>query len=239
MRQQGGARLGFLEPEKPGTRLDDGNLGPNPGERLGELDANGPATQHHQPFRQLAGNGRLPVRPVLDLVQPFDLRYRGGAAVGDHHRLSRHELFTAHLDGAQVDQLPRTPEQLRPGRLQRRGRPRVVEVSRHPKHSLGHFRKVDVPLDTRGGQRARTPRFLESLSRAEKRLGWDAAPVRTLASHELTLDDCERYAAALKQVRQCFTRHAAAQTYDVKLLWHSARLLAHSQLAVTPAMTWR
>jgi hypothetical protein len=132
--------------------------------------------------------------------------------------LRPYQLLAADLDCAQVDELALAAHELRAGRFQRLRRPAVVEVSGHPVDALGNFRKVDVPFDARGCEGPGPARLLERLARTQQGLGWDAAPVRALAAHQLALDHGQREAAALEPARDRLAGDAATETHDVKFL---------------------
>ena len=70
---------------EPVARLDDGRRDAEADVRLGELAAGRAAAENQQGFGQLAGEGRLAIRPDLDRFQAahrWDLRER---THGDHH----------------------------------------------------------------------------------------------------------------------------------------------------------
>ena len=153
--QQSSSRLWLLKSQESRPCLDDRHLRAEPRESLRQLDANRAAAHHDQSRRQLARHGSLAVGPVVDLVQAFDGRDRGGAPVGDDHRLARHELLAADLDRPQVDHLARAADQLRARLLEGGGRSRVIEVARHPKHALRQQRKRQDRNHRRHGGRQR------------------------------------------------------------------------------------
>ena len=57
---------------------------PEPDVHLGQLAAGRAAAQHQQAGRQLTGEGRLAVRPRLDVCKSFDRWLARGGAHGDH-----------------------------------------------------------------------------------------------------------------------------------------------------------
>jgi hypothetical protein len=181
---------------------------------------------------------RLPVGPELDLVQPFERRDGCSATVGDDHRLARHELLAADFDRPQVDEPPLATHQLRTGRLKRRRGSRVVEVARHPQHTLGNFGKVHVPLHPRCSERACTTSFFQRLARAQQGLRRDATPVRAFAADQLALDYGKREPASFESVADGFPRHASAKADDIKFLCQPDLLLLDWRAEATPAMTW-
>jgi hypothetical protein len=130
--------------------------------------------------------------------------------------------LAAERDGALVDELALASEQPRTRRLDGGGGSAVVEVARHPEHSVRDAGEVDRPLHSRRREAAGARGPAQRLGRAKQRLRRHASPVRALAAHELSLDDREREAATLEARRERFCRDAAAEANDVKLLRHAA-----------------
>ena len=234
MRPQRGARLGLFEAEKARSCLDHRDLRSQACVCLRQLDAHRTASQHDERAGQLVRDSRLPVRPVLHLVQAGDLRDDGGAPVRDHHRLAGMQLLAAHLDRVKVQQLANAADQLGAGRLQRGCGFGVIEIPSHPQHSLGDLRKVDHPVHTRCGQRASAAGFRQGLARTQQRLRRHAAPVRALAAHQLALDHHQRKTASAQPGCEGFARHAAPKTDDVKFLCQPAHLLEGLRPSVIP-----
>jgi len=82
------------------ARLDDGHGDAESGIHLGELTARRAAAEHEEAPRQLAGQGRLAVRPVGDRVESRHRRHLRSGADGDH------DVSTVdHVDGVVVAHL--------------------------------------------------------------------------------------------------------------------------------------
>jgi len=99
VRLQAGPRLGLLQPKESRSGLDDLHLRAESRERLAELQPDRAAAENSERDRQLAGERRLSIRPVIDGIEAWNRRYRRSAAVGDHHRLTGDVAFAADLDG--------------------------------------------------------------------------------------------------------------------------------------------
>src|SRR5712664_4907833 len=238
MRTERDAGFGLLRTEEARPGFDDGHLRPEPRERLPELDADGAAAEDGERAGELTRQHRLAVGPEFYRVEPRNGRNQGGAPVGDHDRTSGDQRLAPHLDGLWVDELSLSAYELGASRLHGRRGPGVVEVPRHPVDPLGDFGEIQFPVHARGCQRAGACRLLERLAGPQQGLRRDASPIRTLAPHELALDDREGESAALQSACDRLTRHAAAKAHDVKFLWQPHHLPPRSRGATIPTAKW-
>ena len=81
--------------------LDHRHARADAGEELRELRADRAAAQHREALRHLVRARRLDVRPVADVLEPFDRRHDRPRARRDHEPVVA-QLFAAHLDDART-----------------------------------------------------------------------------------------------------------------------------------------
>jgi len=115
VRFQTGPGLRLFQTEESRPCLDDRHLGAKASESLAQLQPDGSASEDRERDRQLAGQCRLTVRPVLDGIEAGNRRNRRCAAVGDHHSLARDIALAGDLDGFVIDQLAVAAHQRRAG----------------------------------------------------------------------------------------------------------------------------
>ena len=218
MRPQRRASLRFLVAEERRSRLDHGHPGAEACEGLPELDADGAAAEDRQGGRQLPRNRRLAIGPELDRVEPGN----GGIAAllpfatTTARRATSCSPPTSTVRGSVS--LPSPRKSVAPVASNRRRRPAVVEVARHPQHALRHLRKVDAPSPRARRRGAGAAGLAQRFAGTKQRLRRHAAPVRALAADELPLDHRQRQPAVVKAGGDRFTSDAAAETHDVELL---------------------
>ena len=150
------ARLGLLEAKEHGAGFDDVHSAAKTRKGLSKLDADGASAEDRERHRQIPRNRCLAVGPEVDGVEARNSWDSRGAAVGDHHGATRHELLVSDGDGAQVRQFPFASKEPGSSRFHRGGRPAVVEVACHPQYACRNLREVDTPLHARSGKHART-----------------------------------------------------------------------------------
>jgi hypothetical protein len=212
-----GVRL--FEAKERRASFDQRHLGAKARERLPQFHANRTGAEDRQRCGQLTRNRRVAVSPELDGVKARNGRNRCRAAGGDHHGTARDQLFTADGDRAEVRQSSFAANQRGARRLHRGSRPRVIEVACHPPHAFGNLGKIDRPVDERCSKDTSAIGLAQCFAGAKQGLGRHAAPVRALASDQLSLDHRKRQPAVLKTAGDRFSGDATTETHDVIFLF--------------------
>ena len=218
-----GTSLRLLAGHEPLQRLDDVDLGAEARERLGQLGADRTAPENqHQP-RQLAGERRLAVGPVVDAIETRDGRDRRRGAGADDDPAAGGQRPVPDQHGARAGEVPLPADDLRALFDERLRGLRVVLVARYVVGPLSDLGEGDVPLDTGRCQCAGAVCLGKHLGGAQEGLARDAAPVRALAADELPLDHRERDPRALQLTGHPLGHRAGADADDVELVSRSLR----------------
>ena len=177
--------LGLLGPTSSGRRLEDGDLGAEAAEHLGQLDADGPAAEHGQRGRHLLGLDGLPVGPVGGVGQPGHRWDPGPRTDVDHDGPGGLDDAVAHRHRVGPSRRPQPRTRRPPLSSKRFDRHGVVpaiggllaDPPGHRAPSRGHRDRAGHPRDPSGlGQEVGGP---------DHHLGGDAPPVGALAPHQL------------------------------------------------------
>ncbi len=180
--------------DEPLARLDHGDGHAEPGVDLGQLDPGRAAAQHEQAARQLAGAGRVLVRPGVDGLDPLDRRQLRPRADGDDHVLRLELVARVVVADRDLEQAitpavepSLTAEDGRAGRLEGSDVARVVGVVAvlAVDHVVAPGRGAGPVVVTAGGV---------AIGRVEQRLRGDAAPERARSAEQVPIDHGDRRA---------------------------------------------
>ena len=167
---------------------EDRHARAEPAEVLGELAADRPGADDHEAARRAVRPDRLPVRPVLDLVDAVDRRNRGLRA-GRDDEVRVLDLAPVHLDRAGAHDACLPADELGSPLLRDPVRvPGVVAPARDEVAPVEDLRDVELAPD-RLRRAGRVPRGREHLARPQQRLRGHARVVRALAAGERALGD--------------------------------------------------
>ena len=170
------ARLGLLGRQQPLRPLDDRHLRSEPGEDLGELDADGATPQDGERPRQLLGLHGLVIGPVLDGVEPGKRRDRRSRPRREHDPTPGLERAIADLHPAGAVEAAGTAHE--PSALSLEpldGHAVVPRVGRLGADPRGDGRPVGIDR-ARAGELGDAPCFGEQRSRPAPSSWWGCSP---------------------------------------------------------------
>ncbi len=210
--------LRFLD-QQPLGRLDERHARAEPRPGLGELAADGAATEDDQALGDVRRGRALAVGPhLVELVEPVD-RGHGRLRARRHDDAPGLEVPVADPHRPRTRDLGDTPDDLDAGLLQALGVARVVEVVDHAVAPGEHRRGVD-PVGHGLLGAGDLLRGLEHVGRAQERLRGHAAPERALAGDELALADRHRVALAGQRERGRLAAGAGPDHHRVEPVRH-------------------
>ena len=201
--------------QQPLRLLDDRHHRPEPGEHLGELDADGASPRTTSDLGLLGLNG-VAVGPVLDGVEPGKRRDRRSSPsrarlLGGPRTCGRRPARVRTVEAAAAtDEPPALPRSAR----RQRGRPTSVASARMRvrRATSRDRRRSSASLGRVVPRRARL--------RPGHHLRGDAAPVRALAADEVRLDADDVEAGVRDALRYQLARHTHAEHDDVSRVGH-------------------
>ena len=212
--------IGVEPRENPVVVLDHGHPSAHAVEELRELDADGATAEHDQALRDSIRPDGVPVRPVVDVLEPFDPRY-GRRRPGRDHEVRVLDLMLLHCDDTGTDDTGVASHELGALILEPAGVPGVVAPVGHliapPQHPLD-VQLAGDPLRRAWGK----PRRRECLGRAQERLGRKTGVVRALAAGELPLDDDDLDARVepTQGAHEVLAGRAGSQHHDTTTMAH-------------------